>query len=118
MLDPLFLISLACGIMQVVDFGCGLVSRGKEIYDSRSLIGHDDLEDLTKSVHSLDSRLLSDRTHVPLHSPQYQAFTDIATKCSQTGRELLIELHKLKIANPQSKWESLIKKPAAAIWKK
>lgn len=118
MLDPLTAFSLACGTMQVVGFGCEIVSHAKELYERGSLESNDDIERSTKRLRSLNNQLLSDCTRDSLQNPRYQTLVDLATECSQTAMKLLGELDKLKITDPRSMLGTFIKKPIATIRKK
>lgn len=49
-MDPLTAFSLACGVIQVVDFSTKTVAKCVEIYKEGSSSEYRDLEDLTKHL--------------------------------------------------------------------
>ena len=49
-MDPLTAFSLACGVIQVVDFITKILIRCKEIYEEGSLSEYQELETMTKNL--------------------------------------------------------------------
>ena len=56
-MDPLTAFSLACGVIQVVDFSTKLVSRCREIYKNGLSSENSELEDLAVYLKGLRSTL-------------------------------------------------------------
>lgn len=97
-MDPLTAFSLACSVIQVVDFGMGPLSRSRETYRNGSLVENKKIESMAKHLSNLRSDLNLSTTALSPRSMQ-QIFDDekelknLAIKCSETSDELIEELH-------------------------
>lgn len=63
-MDPLTAFSLACGVIQVVDFSMKLLSKSREIYKSGSLAENKEIESMAKHLTNLRTGL-----NVPTAAP-------------------------------------------------
>lgn len=52
-MDPLTAFSLACGVIQVVDFSIKVLAKCKEIHDHGALSEHQEVEEITKHLADL-----------------------------------------------------------------
>lgn len=96
-MDPLSTLSLACGIVQVVDFSTKVVKACRQLYKDGSLSENDNIEEMAGHLASLQSSL-----DVP--SQQVSAdLLDLSRKCSVTANELIEELQDLRVKQPDKK---------------
>ena len=103
-MDPLTAFSLACGVIQVVDFGCRALSMCKEMYEQGELSEYKELEGTTKHLANAqkDIRLPSTSlSATALHKPQDKELYEIATDCSAIAEELTTKLEALKVHGPR-----------------
>ena len=91
-MDPLSAFSLACAVLQMVDFSYKLISATKSLYQKGSLEENDDLE---THLSALRSALNSKRG---LNCASYQ-LVELAGECNVTAQELLGELDNLEVSN-------------------
>lgn len=56
-MDPLTAFSLACGVIQVVDFSTKLLSKSREIYKNGSLVENKEIESMAKNLTNLRTDL-------------------------------------------------------------
>ncbi len=109
-MDPVTAFSLACGVIQVVDFSLRLLSRSKEIHEKGSLAENDSLEYLTRHVRDLNLELQTPVVGTSYGRAQSQGEQDLkqlADKCSETAQTLVTELSKFKVSDPKSKTQVL-----------
>ena len=112
-MDPLTAFSLACGVIQVVDFSMKLLSKSREIYKNGSLVENKEIESMAKYLTNLRTDLnLSITIPSPGDTPQRlfddeNELKDLAIKCSETSQELIAELHSLQIQGPHRKRQAL-----------
>ena len=113
-MDPLSAFSLACGIIQVVDFSCKVVSKTKHIYERGSLEENDDIEYLGRHLTNLNAGLQAPH-HQTSHTdgqsqvqPQEQrTLSELAFKCSTIAQELVRELEEVKVLRTDSRSKKL-----------
>jgi hypothetical protein len=103
-MDPLTALSLAGTVVQFVDFGCKLLSEGRQLYKSTSgkLQSNEEIEIIT-----LDLQILLKKLHVsPLPSvpgaltPQAEETKSLQLICDQAStiaEEMIMELEKLAL---------------------
>lgn len=104
MLDPLTALSLACNVVQFVDYGIKLVSEGAELYKAGSIANHDELElvindltRLTKDLAATQSGWSTSATAKRALSNDETALRGLAASCKEIGEELLTLLDSLKV---------------------
>ncbi len=108
-MDPLSAFSLACGVLQFVDYGCKLISTTKNFYQKGSLEGNDDLERQISHLSALRSALNSNRALNCAGYQDYQELLTLAGECDATAQELLEVLDNLKVSGSHRIWKSLDK---------
>lgn len=111
-MDPFTAFSLACGVIQVVDFSMELLSKSREIYKKGSLDEHNEIQSMANHLTNLRADL-----NLPINAPNPQytqqlfddekTLEDLALKCSETSHELITELHSLQIQGPHRKRKAL-----------
>ena len=111
-MDPLMAFSLACGVIQVVDFSTKTLSKCKEIYQEGSLLEHQELEDLTNRLVDIRDKL--ERTPVGqnvgnLGAVEDQSLLKVAGHCSKTAEDLVEKFRSLKIEGPHKKRQAVVK---------
>ena len=118
-MDAIAAFSLACNVVQVVDFSMDVVSICRELYRDGSLSEYDHLEHMTNHLIGLRNALESPMAqgNQNIGQCQDQALLDLAEECSTTAKELFGELQKLKINGTPNK-RQVIRKSAKSLWKK
>ena len=116
-MDAIAAFSLACNVVQVVNFSMDVVSICRELYRGGSLSKYDHLEDMTNHLIGLRDALDSPTAqgNQNLRECQDKALLDLAEKCSTTATELFAELQKLKI-NDSPRKRQVITKSATSLW--
>lgn len=107
-MEPLAAFSLACGVIQIVDFSIKALTMCKEIYEHGVLSEYEDVEAISNHLTDLrkDLRLPTPGdTEIPLD----KRLLDLATKCSATAAELVTKLRDLRIDGPRRKRDALKK---------
>lgn len=120
-MDPLTAFSLACGVIQVVDFSAKVAVKCKEIYDDGALHEYRDLEDLTVHLTDLQVGLrLPSEALAAQDSPvsHEKDLSELAKACSETADQLVKKLRALRIEGPHKKKRQAIRKTFKAIWEK
>lgn len=104
-MDPFSAFSLACGVIQVVDFSLRTLAKCKELYRDGVLTEYKQLEKSTKRLTGLQDDL---QLHANVSSAnnaqtsQDQALLELARECSATAKELTAKLGELRIQGPSS----------------
>ncbi|OTB16307.1 hypothetical protein K445DRAFT_351197, partial [Daldinia sp. EC12] len=113
-MDPFSAIGLAGNIITFVDFGFGLISTAKSIYNSKSGASADneDLYSMAERLQQLTMELKGPRPIVS--SQQDRRLYDVAIECEDVSVELSKFLDKLKAKDPRSKRHAL--KTALRNW--
>ena len=118
-MDAIAAFSLACNVIQVVQFSMDVVSTCRELYREGSLSKYDHLEYMTNHLiglrNALDSTTVQGNQNIG--QCQDQALLDLSEKCSTTAKELSGELQRLKINGPHNK-RQVIRKSAKSLWRK
>jgi len=119
-MDPFSAISLAGIIVQFVDFSSKVVAKSQQIHKSvnGALLGHDDIELLTKDLLNLHQGLL-----IPLRPPgttpglsQEESELEILRQHrDDVAREILAALDSLKIRGEKTRWKS-IRNALKSVW--
>lgn len=121
-MDPLTAFSIACGVIQVVDFSTKVVGKCREIYKDGVSSENKDIESMAKHLTDLSIELDS-ANPVVKPGPMPQIYNDdqdlrkLAQQCSETAKELITQLQKLKIQG-QPRKRDVIRKTVKVIWKK
>jgi hypothetical protein len=121
-MDPLSCLGIASSIVQFVDFGLRVVSKGKQIYRSvdGSLAENLDLEIVTNDLLVLQAKLQCFRTAAS--SPQSDsynanAFETLSRACADLAVRLLERLNMAKAQGRFRRWKSL-RQALKSVWSK
>lgn len=119
-MDPLTAFGLACGVIQVVDFGTKTLITCKEIYKGGSSSEYQELEDLTKNLVDVRSELDLPSVHQSggsFDKTDERSLLELASRCSATADQLIEKLHSLKIEGPHKKRQAVLK-TGKLLWEK
>lgn len=98
-MEPLSALSLACGIVQMVDFSTIVVTRCRQLYKDGALSENNDVEEMATHLASL-------RDHLDLPDQRTpDELLELGKKCSDTAEDLIEELQKLRVKKPRKKRE-------------
>lgn len=90
-------LSVACNIVQVVDFGLKVVSKVRQIYQNGATVEEQDFQANARELASWTDRLKASINEAGLLTnslPDDKALYELSTKCHSTALELLSELQK------------------------
>jgi hypothetical protein len=122
-MDPLTALSVAACVVQFVDYGTKLLSKGRELYKSvdGALSENIDLEEASSRLKVLSSDLQKslrggDQGAV---NKRDQALETICNGCIEVSEDLTVRLKKLMLHSDQKhrKWESF-KLTLKTVWSK
>ena len=119
-MDPLTAFSLACGVIQVVDFSTKAVTLCAQLYRDGTLAQYKDLEETAKQLSDLRTalKLSAAGQSTKLNQiPSETLLTKIATDCSDNAELLVIRLRAFKIAGSHRK-RQVIRKTFKALREK
>jgi hypothetical protein len=121
-LEPLATLSLAGTVVQFVDFGSRVLSKGHQIYRSvdGALSENIELETVTADLIELNTRLkrsLRPAGTIGCFSKTEQALEDVCNGCRGVSEELLVRLNGLKVQGKRRRWKSL-RKALKTVWTK
>ena len=108
-MDPLTAFSLACGVIQVVDFSIKVLTRCKEIHDHGALSEHQEVEETTKHLTNLRIDLSPPQSSETTQTPGDIELRELAKTCSTTAEQLVTKLQTLKIEGPHKKRQVVFK---------
>ena len=121
-MDPLSGLSIASNIVQFVDFGLRVVSKGNRIYRSvdGALTENLDLEVVTNDLLVIQAKLrcsclTSADTALPLED--VKAFDALSSACFDLARRLLERLNMAKAQGRFRRWKSL-RQALKSVWSK
>ena len=120
-MDPLTAFSLACGVIQVVDFSTKIVGKCRELYKHGTSCENKEIESMARHLTDLATDLELPNTVQSLGSPSQlyhddQELLKLAQQCSETATQLKTELEKLSIQGQRRKRDAL-RKAVKGIWK-
>src|SRR5579871_6769347 len=121
-MDPLSVLSVASNIVQFVDFGLRVVSKGNQIYRSVDgrLAENLDLEIVTSDLLLLQHKL---QRCIPVSSgtspvsEDTQALQSLCQSCTTTAERLLERLNMAKAQGRFRRWKSL-RQALKSVWSK
>lgn len=118
-MDPLSAISLAGNLIQFIQFGVQIVCKASEIHKLGSVTSHLDLEDLTRDLHGLTSRLaLPPRGETPCLTPNEKALNQTYDSCTRISAKLIEHIEKIKLpVQKRRKWKSF-RQALKTVWDK
>lgn len=108
MLDPLTALSLASSVIQIVDFGCKLVSQTQEIYHSASGTTKDNVTsgEIANDIHLLYKDLTSKDQEFNRLSEDDIALGKLVDSCAHEARELMHLLREIEVPPDATQWKS------------
>jgi hypothetical protein len=125
-MDPLSALSVAAAVVQFVDYGTDLVSKGRELYKSAdgALSGNFELEAASSRLQLLGGALQDSLLHGqqgrqgPL-TERDQGLDTICNGCTDVSKDLISRLKRLKLPTDckHRKWESF-KLTLKIVWSK
>ncbi len=104
-MDPISAFSLACNVIQVVDFSIKVASTCRELYKNGTVAEHQETEMMSEHLTGLRSSLLSSSVFSTSRASQQMnedenKLKEVATSCSETAAELVTRLQSLKVEGP------------------
>ena len=111
-MDPITALGVAGSIIQLVDFGIKVVSKGNKIYhsgDGTTAENHD-LENVANDLVLIQTRLRQSLHPFGAHGtlPEHeQALLDLGATSTRVAEELLEQLNKAKAQGRFRRWKSL-----------
>ena len=119
-MDPLTAFSLACGVIQVIDFSTKTLMKCREIYKEGSLSEYQSLEDMTKHLIGVREELNVSNVSQSAGSPMTadnKSLIELSRQCSATADQLVEKLHLLKIQGPRKR-RQVILMTVKLLWEK
>jgi hypothetical protein len=124
-MDGLSALSVAASVAQFIEFGCGLFTKSKEIYNSThgALLPQVEIEFATKRLVELSGRI---ETSVSLQTGpnpsaimEDRALRDICQACLSLSNQLLSKLNTLKVADGQrNRGYKSFRQALKSVWSK
>ena len=110
-MDPFAAFSLACGVIQIIDFSAKVAKKCHELYRDGASSDNKEIQEMAKHLTDLRTDLdLKDRCDL-------DDLLDLGSKCSSTAVELVTELEKMKVTVPHRKRQA-VKKTFKAMLKR
>jgi len=120
-MEPVSAIGLAGNILQFVEFGIRVVSKGYKIYRSVDgcLVENLDLEIVTSDLVLLQKKIQTSKPHIIVNEVEDddQNLRALTQRCSDLADELLEKLNKAKAQGRFRKWKSL-RQAIKSVWSK
>lgn len=126
-MEPLSALSVAAAVVQFVDYGTGIVAKGRKLYKSAEGALTENIE---LGIASVRLQRLSGTLQDSLRRGQQglqrgplnesdQALEDICRACVEVSKELVDRLEKLKVpdGHPHRKWKSF-RQALKTVWSK
>ncbi|KAM0795956.1 hypothetical protein BDR22DRAFT_778583, partial [Usnea florida] len=108
-MDPSAAFSLACGVIQVVDFSIKVLAKCKEFYDHGALSEHQEVEGITRHLTNLRIGVISPQSLETTQAPEDRELLDLVKACSATAAQLVAKLQTLKIEGSHKKRQAIVK---------
>ena len=108
-MDPLTAFSLACGVIQVVDFSMKVLAKCKEIHDHGALSENQEIEEITKQLTDLQIDNSLPQSSETTQTPDDRELRELVKTCSATAEQLVAKLRTLKIEGPHKKRQAIVK---------
>ena len=111
MLDPLTALSIACSVIQIVDFGCKLVSQTQEVYQAANGGTKDNVteSDIVNDIKTLYRELAKKDDDFQRSSDDDIALGKLVDACNREATSLLELLAGLEAPKGATKWVSFMK---------
>jgi hypothetical protein len=128
MLDPISALGLAANVVQFIDLGLKVVSKGQQIYQSQSglALNFQDLRSIADDVHLVSGQIkrsLESTSRTGLRSPEDQALESLSNECLKAARELNGTLDTFTLERPKDgketvrMWKS-VRQALKSVWHK
>jgi len=119
-MDPLIVVSVAGNIVQFIQFGCQIVSKGQQIYRSTtgSLTENVDIETVANDLRALSTQLKqsSNSLHGSGVTADEKALHEMCDKCIDISNNLIAHLDQLKVNEyHHRKWKSF-RQALKSVW--
>lgn len=119
-LDPFTALGVACCVVQFVDFGTKLISKGKEFYQSADgvLADHAEQAAISSRLTELSKGLLLNS--IPSSkksSPAEEALQEVVLDCMQFANDFTDAIDELRVTGNHRKWKSF-RQALKSVWKK
>ena len=108
-MDPLTAFSLACGVIQVVDFSMKVLAKCKEFHDHGALSEYQEVEEITKHLTNLRLDALPPHSSGTTQTPDDRELRELLKTCSETAEQLVAKLQTLKIKGSHKKRQAIVK---------
>lgn len=121
-LDPFAALSVASAVVQFVDFGTKLISKGKEIYQSADgvLADHAEQAAISSRLAELSTRLSNSLLFFATGkklSPAEEALQEVTVECMQFADDFTGALNDLRVTGSHRIWKSF-RQALKSVWKK
>lgn len=117
-MDPGTCFQVACGVVQLVDFGFKITAACREIHKNGSFAEVDVIEQSALPLkESLDDLNQSLRTSGSSLSKADKDLHQLGIRCARTSNKLLAEVGQFKITTKGNKKEAIVK-TVKLIWKR
>jgi hypothetical protein len=119
-MDPLTALSLASAVVQFVDFGIKVFSKGNEIHQSAtgSSVENTEINDNTETLHTLLQNIQDSQPNIPsgtkLPSEQ-ESLNRLVWSCRNLGNRLLDLTEKTSAGPNAGRWKS-VGAAVSAVW--
>lgn len=119
-MDPLTVLSVAGNIVQFIQFGCQIVSKGQQIYRSTtgSLTENVDIETVANDFRALSTQLKqsSNSFYGSSVTADEKALHEMCDKCTDISNNLIAHLEQLKVkGDHHRKWKSF-RQALKSVW--
>jgi len=106
-MDPLTAFSLACGVIQAIDFSTKVLSQCREIYKNGSLSENESIESMAEHLTTLGADLQPNTSSTGTQTAGDKDLIQLSIKCSEMAKELVAELQSIKAGSTSSKWKAV-----------
>ena len=108
MIDPLTALSIASSVIQVVDFGCKLVSQTQEIYHSASGATRDNVTsgEIAEDINVLYKDLIRKDQDFQRLGPDDIALGKLVDSCAREAEVLINLVAQLQVPPGATQWKS------------
>ena len=105
-MDPLTAFSLACGVIQVIDFSTKVLFQCREIYKNGSLAENESIEAMAEHLTTLRADLQPSTTAIGTQTAGDTELLLLSDRCSEMAKELVVAVGGLKVGSSASKWKA------------
>ena len=118
-LDPMTALSVATSVVQFVDFGTKLISKGREIYKSTEgvLSDHAEQAAISSRLADLTRGLSVSCAATKRLSPVENALQEVTLDCLECAEDFTLAIDELRVTGNHRKWKSF-RQALKSVWKK